>query len=223
VTTWQSWLASYNPLHYQVADAQNLIVRQCIQSNFQWLLLIEHDNVLPPDAFIRFNEYIQKADTPIVSGLYYTRAQPSEPLVFRGRGNSTYRDFRMGDLVWCDGVPTGTLLIHAGVLRAMWDESPEYLAQGNLTRRVFVSPSTSIMDEKGDYHISAGTSDLNWCDRIIKGDYLRKAGWNDFVDEHEDMPFLVDTNIFTTHIEQDGMQYPPNHQELRMQLAARRA
>lgn len=221
VVTWQAWLASYYPLHFQVADAQNLIVKQCLENNFQWLLLVEHDNVLPPDAFIRFNEWMQRADTPIVSGLYYTRAQPSEPLVFRGRGNSTFRDFAMGDLVWCDGVPTGTLLIHTGILRKMWEESPEYLAQGIVTRRVFVAPSTSLMDENGDYHIAAGTSDINWCDRIIKGDYLRKAGWNKHADEHAEYPFLVDTNIFSTHIDQNGMQYPPFHQELRQQLGRR--
>ena len=222
VVTWQSWLASYNPLHYQVADAQNLIVQRCITANFQWLILVEHDNVLPPDAFIRFNEWIQKAEYPVVSGLYYTRAQPSEPLVFRGRGNSTFRDFEMGDLVWADGVPTGVLLIHVDVLRKMYEESPEYLAQGMVVRRVFVAPSTSMMDDHGDYHIAAGTSDIAWCDRVMKGDYLRKAGWNKFMDEHADLPFLVDTNIFSTHIEQDGRQYPPNHQELKAQLAVRR-
>ena len=222
VVTWQSWITSYNPLRYQVADAQNLIVQRCVQSDFQWLLLIEHDNVLPPDAFIRFNEWIQRADTPVVSGLYYTRAQPSEPLVFRGRGNSTFRDFKMGDLVWADAVPTGTLLIHAGILKEMYNESPEYLAQGVVARRVFVAPSTAMMDQRGDYHLAAGTSDISWCDRVMNGDYMRKAGWYDFMDEHGELPFLVDTNIFCTHIEQDGMQYPPDHQELRMQLTARR-
>ena len=128
----QQFINSYSPLRYQVADAQNLIVREVVQRDFEWLLLIEHDTCLPPDGFIRFNEYIRNADTPVVSGLYYTKTRPSEPLVFRGRGTSFYDDWKLGDRVWCDGVPTGCLLIHAGILRAMWAESEEYQV-GNQT------------------------------------------------------------------------------------------
>jgi len=222
MVAWQAWLASYNPLGWQVADAQNLIVQQCLKSDYQWLLLIEHDNVLLADAFIRYNEWIKFGKYPMISGLYYTRAQPSEPLVFIGRGNSTYRDFKMGDLVWCDAVPTGTLLIHAGILKEIYNDSPEYVinyaGSGIVARRVFEAPASAQMDDHGDYHVAAGTSDINFCDRIIKGNYLRRAGWNKFMDDHADLPFLVDTNLFSTHIEADGRQYPPNHMELKQQL-----
>ena len=201
------FMDGYYPLRYQVADAQNLIVRELVQKDFEWLLLVEHDNILPPDAFVRFNEYMRAADTPVVSGLYYTRSIPSEPLVYRGRGTSYYDDWELGDLVWCDGVPTGCLLIHGGILREMWADSEEYLIGNQLTRRVFDTPRKQWLspDDK-QFNTTTGTSDLAWCERVMKGGYFAKAGWHDYQDKK--YPFLVDTNIFCKHIDMNGRQYP---------------
>ena len=172
-------------------------------------LLNEDDTCLPPDAFIRFNEYMRKADIPVVSALYYTKSQPSEPLVYRGRGNSFYGDWKPGDLVWCDGVPTGALLIHASILRKMWDESPEYMVGNQVTRKVFETPAKMWFDpQSGQFQTLVGTSDLYWCDRVMSGDYLKKAGWGKFAEEHMPNPFLVDTAIFARHIDQTGVSFP---------------
>ncbi|MBU2249254.1 MAG: hypothetical protein KKD77_21075 [Gammaproteobacteria bacterium] len=201
------WINSFIPLRYQVADAQNLIVREVVSKDFEWLLLVEHDTMLPPDAFIRFNKYIREKQVPVVSGLYYTRSQPSEPLVFRGRGVSFYGDWKLGDEVWCDGVPTGCLLIHTSILRTMWDESPEYMVGQDLTRRVFETPRNLWYDpESHQFNVSVGTSDLDWCNRVISGNFLAKAGWPKY--QKKKYPFLVDTNIFCRHINVDGVQFP---------------
>jgi len=198
---------SYIPLRYQVADAQNLIIKEMIDKDFEWLLLLEHDVILPPDAFIKFNQYMRDEKTPVVSGLYFSRAQPSEPLIFRGRGTSVHVDFQMGDKVWADGVPTGCLLIHYSLIKAMWDDSPEYNLRGTVTRRVFNTPATLWYDpESGQYNTTQGTSDLAWCTRVMKEDYFKKTGWTEFADK--EYPFLVDTSIFCRHINPDGSSYP---------------
>lgn len=199
---------SYVPLGFSVPDAQNLIVKSVVEGDFEWLLLVEHDNVLPSDAFLRFNRYMREEEVPIVSGLYFSRSHPSEPLVFRGRGTSVYWDWEMGDRVWVDGTPTGCLLIHAGILREMWKESPEYTVGGVTTRRVFENPNKVWIDEEtGNFNTLAGTTDLQWCTRVMEGDYFKKAGWDEFHDKK--YPFLIDTNIFCKHINQDGTQFPP--------------
>jgi hypothetical protein len=102
-------IPSFNPLRYQVDDAQNLIVKEAIERDFEWLLLIEHDVIIPYWMFVELNQYIRKEKTPIVSGLYFLRAHPSEPLIYRGRGTGSFYDWKMGDRVYCDGVPTGCL------------------------------------------------------------------------------------------------------------------
>jgi len=205
------WLNGYLPIRYQVADAQNLIVKAAVEGDFEWLLLIEHDTMPPHDAFVRFNEYMQKAEIPVVSGLYFTKSKPSEPLVYRGRGTSYYGDWHMGDLVWCDGVPTGMLLIHCAILRAMWEESEEYQVGRQLTRKVFETPRHQWWDPvEAEFYSLAGTSDLHWCTRVMKDGFFAKAGWKDYQDKQH--PFLVDTNIFCRHIDTDGVQYPSNEE-----------
>lgn len=201
------YINSFMPLRYQVADAQNLIVKEVVKGDFEWLLLIEHDTCLPPDAFIRFNKYMRDEKTPIVSGLYYTRSRPSEPLVFRGRGTSVYTDWKMGDKVWVDGVPTGCLLIHSGILRAMWDESEEYKLHDTMIRRIFDTPRDLWMNpETNHFNIVSGTSDLAWSTRIMEDKFFEKAGWDEY--QSKEYPFLVDTNIFCRHINPDGEIFP---------------
>lgn len=201
------YLNGYIPLRYQVADAQNLIVKSAIENDFEWLLLWEHDTIAPPDALIRFNQYMREEQVPVVSGLYYTRSRPSEPLLYRGRGTSFYPNWEMGDLVWVDGVPTGMLLVHMGIMRAMWEDSEEYEVGGTTTRRVFITPRDLWFDpETEQFNMTQGTSDLDWCTRVMKGDYFRKAGWDKYADM--EYPFLVDTNIFCKHINNDGEQFP---------------
>ena len=82
MVTVNQFINSFIPLRYQVADAQNLIVREAVLREFEWLFLLEHDTILPPDGFLQLNEYIRRADTPVVSGLYFTRSYPAEPLIF---------------------------------------------------------------------------------------------------------------------------------------------
>ncbi len=211
------FLDSYMPMRYQVADAQNLITKIALDKEFEWVLLYEHDVCPPPDAFVRLNFYMRDARYPVVSGLYFTRALPSEPLVFRGRGNGAYDKFRLGEKVWADGVPTGFLLIHTSLLKAMWADSEAYdvpLLSGTTTvRRVFNTPRDQWSDpEQGAWlNTTSGTSDLDWCSRVIDGGYLSKAGWGAFLDTLEDarFPFLVDTRILCRHVNPDGSIFPP--------------
>ena len=205
--TMTHYMDAYIPLRYQVADAQNLIVREAIQKDFEWLLLLEHDVCIPPDAFVILNEYMSKPQVPVVSGLYYSRSMPSEPLIYRGRGNGAFWDWKLGDRVLCDGVPTGMLLIHCSILRAMWAESPEYAAGNQVTRRVFDTPRRVwVSPDDGRFNATSGTSDLDWCDRVIKERWLERAGWPQY--QALKYPFVVDTRLFCTHIDPDGRRYP---------------
>lgn len=201
------WLSTFAPIQYLIADAQNMIVKEAIEKNYEWVFLWEHDVVPQPDALIRLNEHIRSERNPIVSGLYYTKSVPAEPMIYRGRGNSYYTDWEFGDEVMCDAVPTGFLLIHSSILRAMWDESAEYVVNGQKTRRVFNTPRELFHDPiTGQFNSTTGTSDLDWCTRVMEGKYFEKAGWK----KHQKMryPFLCDTGIFCKQIDEQGVMYP---------------
>jgi len=209
------FIDGFMPYRYQVDDAQNLIAAIAIEKDFEWLLLYEHDVLPPPNAFIQLNQYMRDGKYPIVSGLYFSRSMPADPLVFKGRGNGAYTKWRWGDKIWCDGVPTGFLLVHMSIIRALWEDSEPYelrINTGPVTvRRVFNTPRDLWSDpESGWYNTTSGTSDLEWCSRILDGDYLRKAGWGGFIDSLDDpkFPFLIDSDLFCRHINPDGTVFP---------------
>ncbi len=196
------------PMGYLVAEAQNILAQAAIRDNYEWLFLHEDDVVLPLDAFLRLNEYMQKGDVPIISGLYYLKGKPSEPVVYRGRGTGCYGDFKIGQKIWVDGIPTGCMLIHTSILKALYKESEEYLAMNVKTRKIFETPRKVWFDPETNKRESAiGTSDLYFCDRIIKDDIFKKAGWSKFAKKK--YPYLVDTSLLCGHIDlRTGVIYP---------------
>lgn len=202
------FMSSYAPIGYQIVDAENLSAKVLVEGNFDWFLSWEDDNLPPLNALVKVNEYIIKNDVPIVSGLYFTKSVPPEPILYRGTGQGYYADWKLGDKVWVDGVPFGFNLISGKIIKALWDESPEYVVNGTVTRRVFDCPSESYLDPlSGGWMSASGTSDLAWCKRIINDNIFEKAGWPKY--KNKENPFLVDTSIFVKHIDrQDGTQYP---------------
>lgn len=202
------YMNTYAPVGYQLSDAENLTAKAVVEGDFDWFLSWEDDNIPPLDALIKINQYIIKNDTPVVSGLYFTKSVPPEPILYRGVGNGYYGDWKLGDKVWVDGIPFGFTLIHGSIIKELWKESPEYMVNGTMTRRVFDTPSESYLDaETGGWMMSAGTSDLAWCKRLMKDNIFEKAGWPEY--QKMEFPFLVDTTIFVKHIDrQTGVQYP---------------
>ena len=204
------YIHMYGPQGFHVAQARNLCVGAALDKGFEWIFFLDHDVIPPADLLVRLNLYVQSKKYPIVSGLYYQKGIPSYPLVFRGRGNGVYMDWKRGDLVKCDGVPMGCTLIHTDVFRHLpkckitdgtggegWYDSPRFVAE---------DPETMT------FRREVGTEDLHICNRIIEQNILAKAGWEEFEDDPN--PFLVDTNIWCTHIAGNGQCYPPEPPEI---------
>lgn len=201
------WLSQYSPIGYSVADARNKSVEKAVSEDFEWLLFIDHDVILPPDAFVRLNDYMRSGKEPVVSGLYFTKSSPPEPLIYRGRGNSFYKDWKFGDKVRVDGVPMGCTLIKVSLLKEMYKKSEDYkTGDGTIMKRVFDTPRKIQRDEFGNWNMQQGTEDLYWCTRIIKEGFLTKAGYPNL--QKKKYPFLLDTGIYCRHIDNNGRVYP---------------
>lgn len=200
---------SVSPIGFLVAEARNIIVNDFIQKGCEWLLFIDHDVIIPHDCFVRVNEWINDYGHkyPVICGLYFAKASSPEPLIYRGRGNSYFKEWRVGDKVLVDGIHMGCTLIHRSLLHAMWKDAPEYLIPwAGVVRRVFDTPAGVFMGDDGIPHGFSGTEDLAWCNRIIAGKYLAKAGWPKL--QKEKYPFLCDTGMFCHHITEAGQRYP---------------
>lgn len=212
-TNWSSsdgiqFMNQVTPLGYNVADARNVIAHLACQDGFDWLLFVDHDVILPPDCFVKLNEYMRDATIPVVCGLYFAKCHPPEPLLYRGRGNSYFKNFNLGDKVWVDGVPMGLTLINGRLLRLMWEDAPTYIAGGNReVKKVFDTPQIQLVDpDTAKYQTMQGTEDLAWCNRVIHGEYLKRAGFHKVAGRR--FPFLADTSIFGWHMDPDGRKYP---------------
>jgi len=197
------------PLGFSIDDAYNLIADHAIKIDVEWLLIIEDDVIIPHDCFLKIARYMDKGNTPVVSGLYYLKGSPTLPLVFRGGGNGAFTDFKKGSKVWADGIPMGCLLIHMSLLKVMHDEAELYTTnEGNKLKRVFETPRRQFIDPETLSMMSViGTQDLDWCKKVIDNKILKKAGWANI--GRKKYPFLCDTSIFCKHIDiNTGKQYP---------------
>jgi hypothetical protein len=203
----------YSPLKFLVADARNLVAQNAVRNDFEWLFFLDHDVVLPHFAFKMLNDYMLKGDIPIMGGLYFIKAVPSEPLLYRGRGNSYYQDWKLGNKVWVDGMGLGCHLIHVSILKTMYEDSEEYTVQPGLkARRIFDSPAFHIEGEDGSGVMKcAGTEDLPWYERIIREKVFTRSGWPKF--QRKKYPFLCDTKLFCKHIDFNGQQFPSQGEE----------
>lgn len=207
-----SWMDMFAPLGFLVADARNSTVKQFIDGNFEWLFFIDHDVLMPPNTYQKYNDYMLKRDVPIWGGLYFTKSVPSEPLIYRGLGNSYFTKWKLGDKVWVDGMGLGCNVIHRSILEAVYKDSEEYSIGSLKLRRVFDTPSNTYYDaETNAWFSKGGTEDLVFYHRVKDGGYYKKAGWSKY--QEKPYPLLCDTSIFCKHIDWDGIQYPANGEE----------
>lgn len=212
-TNWA--VSTMTPRGYLVDDAQNLIVDMAMRNRGKWkaVLLLEDDTAPPPDLYIRLREHMRLKTAPLVSGLYHLKgSNPLEPLIYRGGGTGPAypkpvdpKGWSPGELVWCDGVPTGCLLIDMEVLEVMWARAGEYdvpEASGpRRIRKVFEAPRMVFQDERSPFYEKlVGTSDLYFCQQIMTNGVLGETrSWKAFAKKK--WPFVVDTSIRCQHID----------------------
>lgn len=211
-TDFYHWMHGVHPLGFLVAEARNVVAKAFVESGFEWLFFIDHDTILPPMTLIHWNKRMLEGDVPVWCGLYFTKSAPAEPLIYRGRGNAYYTNWKFGDLVWVDGIPMGCTVIHRSIMKIMYDEAEEYQAGGKTLRKVYQTPAdTWFNPEIGSWQNSCGTEDLDWCARVMLGKVFERAGWPEIAKKK--YPFLVDTNVFCRHIDMEGIQYPSMNEE----------
>ena len=204
----QNFMNPHMPVGFALADAENLSAKAFVEGDFEWFLSIEDDNIIPQGTILKINDYMIIGDTPIVSGLYFTKSNVPEPIMYRGQGKGHYADWKLGEKVWVDGIPFGCTLIHGSIIRALWDISPEYVVNGVITRRVFDNTSEGYIDPVTNGWMStSGTTDLAFCKKLQTHKIFDAAGWPEF--QEKEFPLLVDTTIFVKHIDRSsGVVYP---------------
>lgn len=106
-------------------NARNQACRAVLEHRYDWLFFLDDDVIAPPDTIPRLMAH----GKDIVSGIYYRRKPPLNPVMLRYSGpdkvGTTYvTNYKWPDLIEVDLVGAGCLLIHRRVLETMLAENP---------------------------------------------------------------------------------------------------
>ena len=75
--------------------ARNKIVTEALQNNMDLILWLDSDIAFEPDLLSRLFEDMNKTKADVVTGLYFTRAEPLEPVIY-----STLETKQEGDYMY---------------------------------------------------------------------------------------------------------------------------
>jgi len=151
-------------LNKPIADARNEIVEFALQQNAQYIFWLDDDVIPPPNSFLRL--YNQQKD--IINGVYWSKSNPTMPLLFRGHLEGPYWDWHVGDLIEIDAAGNGLTLVKTDVYRKMQKElggpwySVEYGSFPGVTNEVPVANTEDLYfywkAKKVGYKVWADTS-----------------------------------------------------------------
>lgn len=93
----------------------------------KWLFFLGDDMIPPPFGFVQLFEEAEKNKWDCLTGMYFWKGEPPTPLIWRndhiGRMQPG-RDFKVGDVVWCDMSGLDFTLIRVELLEKM--EAPYF-------------------------------------------------------------------------------------------------
>lgn len=106
--------------NYRVDIAKERLVEMAIKNNCQWILFVDDDTIPPGDALMKMIK-LWRSDPKykVISGVYWSKSDPSVPLVFRGNLEGSYWDWKTTDLIEADAAGAGCLFVDINVFKSM--------------------------------------------------------------------------------------------------------
>lgn len=103
-----------------VAEARNLIAKSAIESNSKYLFFLGDDVVCPPHTLKQLLYRMDQDSTiGVVGGVYCSKCDPSSPLVFRGNGQGSYWDWKVGEFFEVTGLGMDATLIRVSLFNEL--------------------------------------------------------------------------------------------------------
>lgn len=103
-----------------VAEARNIIAKTAIDSDAKYLFFLGDDVICPPHTLKQLLYRMdQNPSIGVVGGVYCSKCDPPAPLVFRGNGQGSYWDWKIGEFFECTGLGMDATLIRVDILKQM--------------------------------------------------------------------------------------------------------
>jgi hypothetical protein len=174
VGSWQNLIAPMNQKRaflfatgHEVGEAYNAMIGGIIGNpdlaKWKYVLTVEDDNVLPPDAHIRLLETINTGRWDVVAGLYFTKGELQMPMAY-GCPDEFARtgilDFRPRDVR--DALAAGQVMPVNGVAMGCT------LYRMELFRELAPPWFVTVSDWSADQGGKCFTQDLYFCERAVR-------------------------------------------------------
>jgi len=102
----------------RVDIAKEQLVDEALKNNCEFIIFIDDDTIPPSDALMKMiTLWKNDPDKKIISGVYWSKSDPSFPLMFRDNLKGSFWDWKVGDIVKCDSGGAGCLFIDTEIFR----------------------------------------------------------------------------------------------------------
>lgn len=115
----------------EVGLARNCMVEYALQAKAKLIWMLD-DDVLPPDYAVQrlLHAMLNKPDVIACAGIYYSKQDVAEPVVFEDNGSGAFTDWKPGEVFEVPGfIGTGCMLIKTKVFESIeppWFQTLEY-------------------------------------------------------------------------------------------------
>ena len=144
-----------------VATARNICVQQALQAGAEYIFFLGSDVLVPPDSLSR----LVARDKDIVTGVYWTKAWPTRPYIWRGDGMAgAYMDWKYGEFFKIQYCGVDATMIKADVFKNL--SEPWFSTDWNYDDQV--GPQGSTTEDFYFYEKAAQAGYEFWCDSSIQ-------------------------------------------------------
>ena len=144
----------------EIGLARNIIVEEALSLNADYVLFIS-DDVLPPQ---RVFEDLAKHKKDMVTGVYWTKNQPTKPYIFKDMMKGPFEDWKYGEFFEIDWAGVDCLLVHTDVFRKI--EPPWFSTDWTYNEN---QPKVHVPTEDLYFYTKTRKAGIKlWCDTAVQ-------------------------------------------------------
>ena len=150
-----------NPTHFSLAHlvvkglpvdkAREMLAEKAVEIGAKYLWFVDDDTVPPPNSLRRLLYVLENyPEVMAIGGVYVTKTDPPQPVLFRGPGVGSYWKWKKGDIFEVTSIGAGCLLINTKVFETIpkpWFEWQETIMDSSETPYSLVSEDISFCNK----------------------------------------------------------------------------
>ena len=146
-------------------EARNSIIEQAKKKGVEWLMFIDTDVFIPQNAIAQLMRHNKK----IVSGVYWKKGLPLEPVIYRKFGGGPIFDFEPDQLMPIGGAGLGCCLIHMSVFDEL--DYPYFKVNWLLPKADGSTTKVNIGEDHYFFYTAKEAGFDTWCDTGVLCDH----------------------------------------------------